>query len=69
MNSNYLGECFAPPDNENLYRIMLYKKGMSMHDIMHNTDLINPYAPNYKSGYVASLADIKYLEKRNVVGR
>lgn len=39
----------------------------SMHNIIHNTDLINPYAPNYQSGYMASVAAINYLEQRNTV--
>ena len=41
----------------------------SMHNILKNTDLINPYAPNYESGYVASLAAIKYLEEKNIAER
>lgn len=41
----------------------------SMQNILRNTDLINPYAPNYESGYVASVAAIKYLEEKNIAER
>ena len=41
----------------------------SMQDILRNTDLINPYPPNYDDGYLASIAAIKYLEERAVYAR
>ena len=41
----------------------------SMRNILKSTDLINPYAPNYESGYVASLTAIKYLEEKNIAER
>lgn len=36
----------------------------SMRNILQNTELINPYSPNYENGYLASIAAIKYLEER-----
>lgn len=33
-----------------------------MKNIIRNTELINPYAPDYEKGYLASVAAIKYLE-------
>lgn len=36
--------------------------GDSMKNILKNTDLINPYSPNYENGYLASFATIKHLE-------
>ncbi len=41
----------------------------SMRDIIRNTDLINPYSPNYENGYLASVAAIKHLEKSKVFNR
>lgn len=34
----------------------------SVKNIIHNTDLINPYSPKYEDGYCASITAIKYLE-------
>lgn len=39
----------------------------SMQSILRNTDLINPYTPNYVSGYLASVAAIRHLEERKLV--
>lgn len=36
----------------------------SMQNILRNTNLINPYAPNYENGYLASIATIEYLEEK-----
>ena len=41
----------------------------SMQDILRNTDLINPYPPNYDDGHLASIAAIEYLEERAVCAR
>lgn len=36
----------------------------TMHNIINNTDLINPYSPSYENGYLASIAAIEHLEER-----
>ena len=36
----------------------------SMRNILRNTELINPYSPNYENGYLASIATIRYLEEK-----
>lgn len=38
--------------------------GNSMKRVMRNTELINPYSPNYENGSLASVAAIKYLHDR-----
>ncbi len=37
-----------------------------MRNILRNTELINPYSPNYENGYLASVAAIKYLNHKRV---
>ena len=41
----------------------------SMQNILSDTDLINPYAPNCENGYLASIATIKYLEEKTKYDR
>lgn len=41
----------------------------SMQNILRDTDLINPYPPNYDDGYLASITTINYLEKRAVCSK
>lgn len=36
----------------------------SMQSILTNTDLIKPYSPNYRDGYIASLEAINHLEAK-----
>lgn len=36
----------------------------SMQDILKNTNLINPYSPNYSDGHLASIAAIQHLEQK-----
>lgn len=37
-----------------------------MNTIMRNTELINPYSPNYENGYLASVAAIEYLNNSGI---
>lgn len=38
----------------------------SMRNILRDTDLINPYSPNYENGYLASIVAINHLEERSL---
>lgn len=41
----------------------------SMRNILQNTELINPYSPNYENGYLASIATIRYLEEKGLFAK